>query len=436
MTDDVFAPAEHIADAVMYEGYILYPYRASAMKNRFRWQFGVLAPRACSEINGEDSWYAQTDCLIEPGTSSRVTVKARCLHLQRRLVEMATADGWRACDRVVANGRDYLTWDEAVPASVLSSSIPLDALCAHEHVVPFTLSPSLEHEAINSHADHALVRITRQRWPASAAVRLSAVRLDGMVKVRARLENQTPGDLDRGDRTSGLRHCLLGSHLLLHIEGGQFVSLTDPPPHAEGPARSCVNQHAWPVLVGANGRRDVVLASPIILPDYPAVAPESAHSFFDATEIDEMLALRVMTMTPDERAEAAATDRHAAEILDRVNCHDAVSLSQLHGAVRSFEELLNGGAPPDQAFVDVGSTRLMAGSRVRLTPHKRSDSIDIFLDGRTATVAMVHRDLDDRVHIAVTLDDDPGADLKRAYGRFFYFAPDEVHPLDAEVTDA
>jgi hypothetical protein len=72
---------------------------------------------------------------------------------------------------------------------------------------------------------------------------------------------------------------------------------------------------------------------------------------------------------------------------------------------------------------------------VRLTPRKRSDSLDLFLAGRTATVAMVHRDLEDRVHLAVTLDDDPGADLKRAYGRFFYFSPDEVCPIEAETCD-
>jgi hypothetical protein len=214
------------------------------------------------------------------------------------------------------------------------------------------------------------------------------------------------------------------------------VPMLDPPPYAEAAVRSCVSERAWPVLVGAPGRRDLLLASPIILPDYPAIAPESPHAFFDGTEIDELLALRVMTMTGEERSEAAATDKHAGAIIESVERHTASSLSRLHGAVRSFEDLLNGGEPPDRAFVDVGAARLASGSRVRLVPRKRSDSLDLFLEGRTATIVMVHRDLEDRVHLAVTLDDDPGADLKRAYGRFFYFSPDEVCPIDAEALDA
>jgi hypothetical protein len=432
---DVFAHAERIADAVMYEGYILYPYRASALKNRFRWQFGVIGPHASSECRGGDPWYAQTECLVEAGPSAHVTVKARCLHLQHRQVEVWSG-GWESVERTIVNGRELLTWDEAVASSTLSGPLSVDSLCRGEQVVPFDLAAMMRSEDVESSRSASTVRITRQRWPISALVRIHAERVDGVFKIRVRVENLTVPDSEVSDRALAMRHSLLGCHMLLHVADGHFVPMLDPPAHAEAAMRSCVSERAWPVLVGQTGCRDVMLASPIILPDYPVIASETPHAFFDATEIDELLALRVMTMTEQERSEAVATDTHAGAVIESVERQTAGSFAQLHGAVRSFEKLLNGDEPPERAFVDIGSARLASGSRVTLKPRKRSDSLDMFLDGRTATIAMVHRDLENRVHLAVTLDDDPGADLKHAHGRFYYFSPDEVCPIEAETFDA
>jgi hypothetical protein len=188
------------------------------------------------------------------------------------------------------------------------------------------------------------------------------------------------------------------------------------------------------VLAGPAGTRGLVLSAPIILYDYPAIAPESRDRFCDATEIDELLALRVLTMTDEEKREAVATDAHAGAIVQRASgASDAV----LHGAIRSFEEWLNPGPGSDGAdAVVVDSVAVSAGSRVRLDPKKRADSMDMFLAGRLASVVAVHRDLENRVYLAVTVEGDPGADLHEAYGRFFYFFPDEVHPADSDVDAA
>jgi len=255
------------------------------------------------------------------------------------------------------------------------------------------------------------------------------------VKVRLRVENTTTSESALADRETALRRSLLGCHVLLYVDDGLFVSLTDPPPHASAVVSSCVNQHTWPVLAGAPGTRHLVLSAPIILYDYPAIAPESSGDFFDATEIDELLALRVMTMTDQEKREAAGTDERARQIVARAGDQPTAALATLHGAIRSFEEMLNpSDAPsPNQAVIEIGTTTVGCGSRVRLTPKKRADSMDMFLAGRIATVAAVHRDLEDQIYIAVTLDDDPGADLRRAYGRFFYFSPEEVVPIAPEA---
>jgi hypothetical protein len=88
---------------------------------------------------------------------------------------------------------------------------------------------------------------------------------------------------------------------------------------------------------------------------------------------------------------------------------------------------------PDTDSVIVSGVAVAKGSRVRLAPGKRrADAHDMFLAGRTAQVEAVLLDLDGALHLAVTLEEDPGADLHRSHGRFLYFAPDEVEPLGTE----
>lgn len=436
MRESIFEDVERVADAVMYEGYVLYPYRASAIKNRLRWQFGVVAPREYSERARTDAWHVQTECVVEPIDVPRLTIRVRWLQLQRRTVERTTeVHEWVGCDRVVVDGREIQTWDEAVPHEITVADLGIDDLCLREHDRAIDLPGAVETEIVRDSRGERAARLTRARWPIAAKLRVIAERVDGFLKVRLRIENTTIAERSMTDRETALARSLLGCHALLHVDDGRFVSLTDPAPEASAVVASCVNQHTWPVLAGVSGTRHLMLSAPIILYDYPTIAPESSGDFFDATEIDELLALRVMTMTDHEKREAAGTDERARQIVARAGDEPTAELARLHGTIRSFEEMLNpsDAPPPEQAVVQIGATAVACGSRVRLTPRKRGDSMDMFLAGRTATVAAVHRDLEDRIYVAVTLADDPGADLHRSYGRFFYFSPEEIVPIGPEA---
>jgi hypothetical protein len=233
--------------------------------------------------------------------------------------------------------------------------------------------------------------------------------------------------------------------------------MIDPPEFAAGAVASCVNVGTWPVMVGDEGDRDVMLSSPITLYDYPEVAPESDGDMFDSTEIDEILALRVLTLTDDEKREARGTDDRAAAIIDRIDAMPPEMFDKLHGAIRYLRGTKTGSTagaggagaehpatsdeeqvvpwwdPGADASVDpfqdtilVGATSVGRGSRVRLQPLGRADAHDMFLVGRMATVEGVFFDVDGETQLAVTLDDDPGADLARTHGRYLYFRPDEL----------
>ena len=180
-----------------------------------------------------------------------------------------------------------------------------------------------------------------------------------------------------------------------------------------------------------------MLSSPIILYDHPAVAPESPGDLCDATEIDEILTLRVMTLTEEEKREARGTDERARQIVERSDSIPPEVFERMHGAVRGlsdWESFLNppGMDSPDEAWVEVKGARVSKGSRVRLQPSRRADSMDLFLAGRAARVEGVFRDVEDVAYLAVALEDDPASDLHVWHGRFLYFYPEEVEPLDSD----
>jgi hypothetical protein len=463
--------ARKVADCVLFEGYLLYPYRASARKNQVRWQFGVLVPPGYTD-GGEHS-DMRTECLVEPGRTGHeaptLEVTVRFLRVRARTVEEAigpdTASGepeFRPVASLDVDGAPLTAWDEAEPTEVTATLDLADPPARRD--VPIELPGGEETELLRDSAGRLLGRAVRRWLPLSAVLRLAAEPLPGpygVVRPRVDVENTTSLARPVRRREEALRQSLIATHTLLRVAGAEFVSLLDPPEWARPAARSCRNVRTWPVLVG-EGRRDVMLSSPIVLYDYPEVAPESPGDLFDATEIDEILTLRTATLTDEEKREARGTDQRAAAIIDRVDDMPPEILERLHGTLRYLRDV-TGQAPrspqpprqprePQQPgesravpWWDPGSDasvsphtdelvidgrRVARGSRVRLHPgRRRADAQDMFLDGRVATVEAVFFDVDEVGYLAVTLDDDPGADLHQWHGRFLYFAPDEVEVL-------
>ncbi|WP_405407428.1 hypothetical protein [Streptomyces decoyicus] len=462
-TADNFATARQVADAVLFEGYVLYPYRASAAKNKLRWQFGVLVPPRWGAESAEHS-FQRTECLMEPRSGARLSAELRFLHAQRRTVQRrCPAGGFETVEELELPDRVLVPWDEGSEERVTLVA-DISKLTGEGVTVPFTRPAREETEPVHD-ADGKLVgRLVRRCAEVRGHVRLTASELDGpyaALRLTATVENTSgwqPDDTG-ADRDAALPHSLVGAHLLLGLSAGSFVSMTDPPEWARGAVAACRNEHAWPVLAGADGRADVVLSSPIILEDHPAIAPESPGALYDALEIDEILALRTAALTDQEKREARGTDPRAAEVIELADTMPPEVLERLHGAVRALREVTGPGpAAPDDLTPDVPGLRpdtpwwdpesdrsvdpvrdrimvdghsVGAGSRVLLRPGlRRTDAQDLFLQGRTAQVEAVLHDVDGGVHLAVTVEGDPGADIRREQGRFLYFQPDEIAPLE------
>jgi hypothetical protein len=197
----------------------------------------------------------------------------------------------------------------------------------------------------------------------------------------------------------------------------------------------CKNEGTWPVLVGdeESGDRSTMLSSPIILYDYPKIAPESPGELFDGTEIDEILTLRVMTMTDAEKEEMRQTDERARQILERTESLPEERLLKMHGVVRELRSFDDDFFRNDRRLevVEVNGVQLRAGDRVKIQPKSRADIMDIALQGKTAMIEAIEEDAEKRIHVALVLDDDPGKDLgfMRQPGHRFFYTLDEVEPL-------
>jgi hypothetical protein len=436
--------ARTIADAVLYEGYLLYPYRADSRKNQTRWQFGVVGPTgaAAAGIGEDDSLSAQV--LIAPRGKPSVSVVVRFLQLQHRGVEKVDGDGrFEPVEELASESQSWLRWDEAVEREI--SFGPLGVESGLPQTLPIEIDAGTDFETVDGG------RLVRTRRALSALLEITAERDDGLVRLTMTVRNTAA---PAGDKDDAIAVSLIGTHLVAEVTDGDFVSLLEPPASAESAVARCRQHRCFPVLAGPTGDHALVLASPIILYDHPEIAEQSDGALYDSTEIDEILTLRIMTMTDEEKAAARATDPRAAQIIDRCDSMSPEALLNLHGVLRNphalpaepglipeipegvdwWDPLADNAVQPGIDAVLVNGVPVSRGSRVRLHPSRRADAQDLFFADKIARVTSVHETVDGDQHVGVVIEDDPAADLHEWYGRYLYFAPDEVEPLNERNT--
>jgi hypothetical protein len=433
-----------IADAVLYEGYILYPYRASSQKNQSRWQFGVIVAPGYAAAEESETSFTRAECVLEHTGAPEVRVLLRFLQVQRRTAEGAE-------------------WDEAVEREV-ELTADAAALAGAGITREFTVEGGEDREQ----------DVVRRREPLAGAITIRTVEVPGpwrAVRLQVHVENRTEAAVTPRRREDALPAALVAAHTIITVTGGEFLSMTDPPEWARPAVAECRNVGGWPVLADPDGGRQVMLSSPIILYDHPELAAESPGELYDGTEIDEILTLRTLALSDAEKAEVRATDPRAAALLDRVESMDAQTLAQLHGTIRSLRPVpgqpgqpgppgplaafdagpveastvdaspfplpdapwwdpeADASVSPETDSVTIGGQQISRGSRVRLRPGaRRADAQDMFLAGRVAEVQAVLHDVDDNPYLAVSLADQPDEDIRIAHGRFLYFMTDEVEP--------
>ncbi len=441
------ALVEKVVNAVLYEGYILYPYRASSKKNRERFTFGRVYPEDYSVAqHGAEPCLMQTECLIRNDSKDAlVAISVRFLHPMAREVGMLPAP----LDEMPADGAPdfevvpdfrvgeqlYQTWQEVVEQKVEVPAFPLRE--AWQTTRDFEFPSSRAVEPIRGEDGKIRAVLVRRQDAVRGQIEVVAQPIDDVVfKITVRIFNRTsvpPNDLE--NQSAIIMRTFTSTHTILQAQGGEWLSLLDPPAAHADAAAACKNIGTWPVLVGdeSKNERDAMLSSPIILYDYPQIAPESPGDLFDGLEIDEILTLRVMAMSDAEKIEMRQVDEEARKILERTENMSSDHLLKMHGVMRSVrssnEDFFNPSTRLESATV--GGVQVKAGDRVRICPKKRADVMDMALEGKIGVIEAVEQDVEGGVQLALVLEDDPGRDLgmMRQPGHRFFYATDEVEPV-------
>lgn len=321
-----FASAEKLAAALLYEGYILYPYRATAVKNQQRWNFGTLYPRVYAEAQRPQERYRfSAQCLVEASAEATLHLRVQCLQLRRQDNE-SSSDPTQAPALLMDPS---LAWDEAVECTAEFQNLVLFHLCSCPKKLPLKMSVGSTENVLQV---QGLLKLAVEALPG------------GMYKLSVEIENisSLPSGAD-AKRDEALPLSLVSAHALVGVTAGSFLSLLDPPPECVEAAAGCRNEGVFPVLAGDEPGRGVMLLSPIILYDYPKIAPESEGDFFDGTEMDEMLTLRVLTLTEAEKQQMREGDPHARRILERTESLSPEAMMKTHGVIRAMRNIREGG---------------------------------------------------------------------------------------------
>ncbi len=331
--------AKKIAEAVLYEGYLLWPYRRSARKNQQRWTFGGVHPRAYSEARGgDDPWIMQTQCLMLGDEKSTIEVEVRFLHVVERKVARKTGEILEFVDGLRVGGELYLSWEEAIEREIAVGRFKLSELLESPQQVEIDVPGGSKEEPLAEPGGEVAGALVRSWRSLRGAVEVVTELLqEETFRVTVRITNTTPWGGE--DRESTLRQTFVSTHTTLEVQAGEFVSLIDPPEELGEAVEGCENLKTWPVLVGEEEDRGTLLSSPIILYDYPQIAPESPGDLFDGTEIDQMLILNVLNLTDEEKEEMRASDPRGREILERCESLSPEELMRLNGTFREIRML-------------------------------------------------------------------------------------------------
>ena len=330
---------EAITRALLYEGYILWPYTKSATKNQQRWTFGGVYPEAYAlQSGGADRSTVRTEVLVEStGEKPALSVTVRFLQvIARQVVRVTSGNDERVSELNVA-GERYISWDEASEREA-EVSLEIQEACAAASM-SLNMEPGCFRLPLFENGEE--VGAVIRSWEGiSGILRVNSARLNlndqpGIPLHRVAVTISNLHSSSTTSREEAVRFTFVSAHVILRASDATFISQTDPPERLETYSAENANDGLWPVLVDNAEKNDTMLASPIILDDFPRIAPESPGDLFDGGEIDQLLVLNVLSLTEEEQREMRDSDPKAREILDRCKSLTNEQLMRLHGTLRS-----------------------------------------------------------------------------------------------------
>ena len=328
---------ENLTRTLLYEGYALYPYHRSAVKNQKPIPFGVVFPEQYNSHNPHAHSTMQTQCIVTGNSHILFNLSIRFLHLIKvELLERDQASHFRPANDLNVNGESYQAGWQTFERIINARDVEINQLIENQKTIILDLDKMEECSDINNEKKEIVAKEIKSVSEINGTITIDATPVENRsdaFRTTINITNTTPvtnpGTVSRDEM---LGHSLLSTHIIINAVNGQFISHQNPNEQWKASIESCKNLNTWPILIDESDT--TLLSSPIILYDYPQIHPQSATDLFDSTEIEEALLLHVAVLSDEEKERIAASDEKLRTMLNKVKSVTPAALINLHSGLK------------------------------------------------------------------------------------------------------
>ncbi|MEP6513945.1 MAG: hypothetical protein ABJA79_08750 [Parafilimonas sp.] len=337
---------ENLTRTLLYEGYALYPYHRSAVKNQKPIPFGVVFPRDYNAHNEHARSNMQTQCIIDGSDDSLININVRFLHLKKiELLEHIAPEENAGNDfipvfNLTVKDKSYQAGWQTIERKITAGDLQIAQLIRHKEVISIGFDKMFERKNIYADSDTIAAKQINNVSEIKGTVIIAAALVENMqnvFRITVNISNTTPvADAEVVTRDEVLSQSFLSTHIVLQTRNAAFISHQSPGEKWEAAIAGCENINTWPILIDENDT--TLLSSPIILYDHPQINPQSSGDLFDSTEIEEALLLHVNLLSDEEKKRIAQSDEKLQAMLSKVSQVTLEELINFHSGLKESAE--------------------------------------------------------------------------------------------------
>ncbi len=313
---------KNLANTLLYEGYSLFPYHRSAIKNQKPIPFGVIYPKKYNEYNQHAHSSMKSECIIAGNDDLSLNISVRFLHLIK-----IKADKQNTKENV----QDEAECDwQTIEREINSGDLKVSELIKNKKTIQISFDKLNE-----DNNDEIKVNYINSVSEISGKVVIEASfvkNVENIFRITVSVSNDSLlENAEKITRDEALPQSFLSTHIILNAIDGEFISSQNPTENFTSVVSQCENIGTWPILVDESNT--TMLSSPIILYDYPKINPQSKGDLFDSLEIEEALMLHFAVMSDDEKNRIAKSDEKLRAMINKVSNVTPEELINLHGGM-------------------------------------------------------------------------------------------------------
>jgi hypothetical protein len=332
---------ENLTRTLLYEGYSLYPYYRSAIKNQKPIPFGVIFPKDYNAHYEHSHSNMQSQNILTGNDDLTVAINVRFLHLRKTELFQKNSNSDNNDDYAPAFSLDiygniYQAGWQTIERKISTGNLRVSELAHKSKIILFEFDSMNEGEIIFNEQKEVVAKTISSVAEIKGTIKIKAGKVKDSkdaFRLTVSVTNLTPvTDAPGMTRDDAMLQSFLSTHIILHTGQGEFISHQDPPDEWKKAIASCENLNTWPILIDKSN--STLLSSPVILYDYPEINPLSSGDLFDSTEIEEALLLHVNLLSDEEKKRIGSNDKKLHAMLNKVSGLTPGDLAVYHSMMK------------------------------------------------------------------------------------------------------